>query len=298
MPTLPMPELQPAQKPLASVTGAPRRPPIVPVAEGRSGAPLVLLPGFLEGPTLWQALPARIWSGRECVAMPLPGHAPWQLSATALGSLLRGERAAIAYGQALRRRYGGQRVRLVGHSTGALLALQIALTVPDLVQDVLAVAPLFSGLVKSRSLEGRLMALPVLGLSAFRWRMERWRSDPARFRAGLEWAMAGPPAALPALEPLRQQIVASDLDALYAAGVWAGAQDVTSALVSLQHPVTAVICAADPVVDAGHQLDLTRSAPMVTAAVMQTGHLPFFEAPDAFERLVRGWIEIGASGVA
>ncbi|MCA8880968.1 MAG: alpha/beta hydrolase [Rhodobacteraceae bacterium] len=265
-------------------------PPLVTIADGPStAAPIVLLHGFLESPSLWRDLPPRLWADRHVVSLPLPGHAPWRTTRTGLAALLEDDAFLDCYAEALSRHRPGTRWRLVGHSTGAMVALALARRHPNLVDVVCAVAPLLSGSVCARGLQGAVVRLPMVGLVTFRWLVGRWLADAESFAAGLRTVTGGPTAPLPRLEGMQAELAQTDLECLYRFGCWIGTRDMEAHLATLRHPVLAMVCDHDPVIDPRHQLRLIRAAPLASAVVLRSGHLPMFETPRAFARVFAAW---------
>ncbi|MBE3638423.1 alpha/beta fold hydrolase [Mangrovicoccus algicola] len=265
-------------------------PPHLTLAEGPAARPPVaLFHGFLESPAMWQALPPRLWAGRDAVALPLPGHAPWLCSGAALEDLLRDDAFLDSYAALLERLRPGEPWRLVGHSTGAMVALALARRAPHLVSDICAVAPLFSGRVAGRGMQGALARLPILGPMGFRWMMARWLARPDGFRRGVAGVTRRPGARLEMFDGVRADLVAADPAQIYRFGQWIGAKDMTADLHALDRPVHAIICDRDPVVVPQHQLALISAARGASATVLRSGHLPMLETPAAFARVFLAW---------
>jgi pimeloyl-ACP methyl ester carboxylesterase len=260
------------------------------------GVPVAFLHGLFATNAMWRTpgLGALV-SRRPAVALPLPGHHPWHLPPADLAGLLRDDRLATAYAEALRRTFGGRPVRLVGHSTGALVALEIARLHPDLVAGVCIVGALRSGrLPGCRSLVRELACLPALGPAAFRLMLGAWLATPRTFSAGLRSAMAsaGPLEAIPGavLHDLRQ----SDPRSLHAMALWLRRWPGLAAPDTVDAPVFSVICAGDPVVHPMQQLALARALRRGRAVVLPSGHLPMIEQPAAFCDALGRWLDAPA----
>jgi len=254
--------------------------------------PMACLHGFIESGALWRLLPDAAWHGHDAISLPLPGHAPWHLDPGAEGGLFEGTRLIDTYALTLRRRFPGRKVRLVGHSTGALVVLSLALRHPGLVRDALLIAPLFSGMIKSRTLPGRLLQIPVMGQAAFGWMVARWLANDTAYLAGFA-TVAGhdrrPPKPREALRRMRDDLMASDPVTLYRTGEWVGAQDLSARLGALSIPAETILCLDDPVIDPAHQMELVAAAPMMQAVLLPSGHLPFLDCPGDLLRLWDGW---------
>lgn len=252
---------------------------------------IVCIHGFLETAEIWQVLPTGLWEGHKAVSLPLPGHFPWILNDTVMARLLDGETLIDTYAACLRHLSPDAPVRLVGHSTGALVILELLLKYPELVEDAFVIAPLFSGVIKAQTALGRFLKLPFAGSAAFRWMLSRWLAGPSAFASGIEMVTGGSTTSGPELPAMRQALTRSPAAGLYSFGTWVGARSLSDRLDCLEVPVQALICAEDPVVDVTHQMELVRTAPMVQATLITAGHLPQFERPDLFGPIFMGWRE-------
>ena len=253
-------------------------------------APIVFLHGLFETRAIWDGLLDR--QGPllpDHVSLPLPGHVPGH-DARRTRWLLEHERFIHVYARFLRRRFGGRPVRLVGHSTGGLIALRLALAYPDLVADAFLVAALFSGrqIMQDRAL-ARLLQLPVVGPISAMLVHRAALTRPREFQMWCATAQARgvTPRQVPDLMRLGLRIC--DPRSLAQLVVWLGTQSITDDLPRIAQPVTALVGAQDPVLPARHQLDLLGRLPNAQATLMDTGHLPFFESPGRFDRAFLGW---------
>ncbi len=277
-----------------------RIPAPVPVTQlgpaGGDATPVAFIHGLLATNAMWRTpgLDALV-SHRPAVALPLPGHHPWHLSPADLAFLLQGDRLAEAYAAALRESFDGRPLRLVGHSTGALVALEVARLHPELVAGVCVVGALRDGRrLGSRSLVRELACLPGVGGTAFRLMLRAWLASPRTFRAGLRSAMAaaGPAAAMPLamLDDLRR----SDPRTLRAVALWLRRGPGLAEPGRVDVPVFNVICAGDPVVHPTQQLALAQALRRGRAVVLPSGHLPMIEQPAAFCDALGRWLETPA----
>ncbi|MGF1551332.1 MAG: alpha/beta fold hydrolase [Paracoccaceae bacterium] len=252
-------------------------------------APVVFLHGYLGSPALWE----RPEAGRPGLALALPGHHPWSLDRGAVLPWLDLDRLASAYAGTIARAFGGRPAVLVGHSTGGLVALQIALRHPSVVDSVLLVGALGSGDLDGRPNRlGRAVAAPVLGPAVGRAVLGLWLASGWTFRRGLASAMGRRSPGRPASEAMRADLRASDAEALRRFGLWLMGLDVTAGLDALAVPVRWLIGRDDPVVPPAHQLRVLRLLPRADAVVLDAGHLPMVEAPDAFDAALDAWIAV------
>lgn len=269
--------------------------PVDRLTDAPEATPMALFHGFIESPALWRALPNSLWDGHDAVSLPLPGHVP--MSGDALETMLAGDAFLDAYAETLERLRPGETWRLVGHSTGALVALALAERAPHLVRDVCAVAPLFAGRVCGRNLQGTLVKLPVVGPIGFRWLISRWLADPQWFTDGVRGVTAVTGADLSGLEQMRRDLAICNPDHLYRFGVWVGGQDMSGKLADIDRPIHAMICADDPVIIPTHQLELIATVPRASAILMGSGHLPMLERPQDFARAFTAWAQLPAPAV-
>jgi carboxylesterase len=109
---------------------------------GEGDIALLLIHGFADAPAVFRPL-AAAWAedGFACRAMRLPGFA--EPMAAYRGTSLEAWKAAVtAEAEALRRTH--REVWMVGHSTGAALAVAVLLADPGLADGVIMLAPLFA----------------------------------------------------------------------------------------------------------------------------------------------------------
>ncbi|MFQ6548242.1 alpha/beta fold hydrolase [Aestuariibius sp. 2305UL40-4] len=262
------------------------------------GLPVVFLHGLLETSAIWEpvvdALPD---TDRPLLALPLPGHAMGE-DAARLSDDLHDGTFIDRYADVLRRTFDGP-VRLVGHSTGGLVALQMARRHPDLVHDMALVGTLFSGgLDGTRSLSARITEIPFVGPLTFAWVIRYWLADPARFRRGVETVLANRATDLALPERMRTELAQIYPEALHAVALWLGRQCVRENLAEIRQPALCIIGTQDPVVPPAHQLDLIKALPNGHALLMKTGHLPFLEDPTRFRALFLRWLAGRSSPLA
>lgn len=243
---------------------------------------MALFHGFLESTAIWRACPDRMWAGHHAIALPLPGHGPWC-------DRLDGDTFIDDYARLLECLRPGKRWRLVGHSTGAMVALALAHRAPHLVSDLCAVAPLFSGAVCGRNWQGAVARLPIVGQISFAWLIDRWLADRKAFLDGVRTVTATPKARLSKLADMRDDLRECSPAAMYKFGTWIGAQDLSGRLSEIEHPIHAMICAKDPVVDPHHQLALIAKAPRASAILLESGHLPMVERAGLFADAFASW---------
>ncbi|MFF2775198.1 alpha/beta fold hydrolase [Streptomyces sp. NPDC058052] len=178
---------------------------------------------------------------------------------------------------------GAASFAVCGYSLGAPLAVRLAVRHPERVTALVLTAPfpcadhrmrlglsLWRGLYESgrHRLLAEHLALTGLGGTFLD------RTDPARLRAMLMLAPP-PPAATPAHLEL------------------AGRIDVREDLGRLVVPTLVVVTAEDPLVSPARQRALAAAVPGARTAELATGHLPFWEDPEAWADAVEDFLTVG-----
>ena len=282
-------------------------PPLSPLGAGGGGGAgeaVVFCHGFLASRALWRDVAADdALAGAEAVCAPLPGHFPWTPTPSQTARLMEGDRLLDAYCAAIARRFPGRRLRLVGHSTGALLALEIARRRPDLVRSVFVAAALGDGALEGRySLMARLASAPLLGQVASRLLLARWLVDERRFLRGLDSALsraeAGAARDWPHARAMLEDLRRSEPLAMRRFGLWLLKRSLFLHLKEVRASVFVMVCAADPVVPPDHQLRLIRRLPNARAIVTDSGHVPMLAKRAMFRRALASWLAQPAAAPA
>ena len=253
-------------------------------------APLVLFPGFLETRAAWQPLLDRHPDlDRPVRILPLPGHDP-EGRAPAI-QRLEGNRFIDDYAERLADAFPGQRLRLVGHSTGGLVALELARRHPQMVGAILLAGPICSGRLNRFGSPGvRLLAAERSG-PLLAWGLHRASVSSARLFTHIcrtSEAARSPSPGMP--DGMRRELAACPSGALRAVLLWLTRQCLLDRLPDIRTPVLGIIGRRDPVVPPEHQIALMHRLPRGLAQLVPTGHLPFLEAPEIFDRSFRRWL--------
>ncbi len=254
------------------------------------GQNVAFLPGMVMAPEFWRHYaPPSLRSGRVC-AYPLPAHYPWKTGMA--NGLLSAEEIVEAYAAALRRDFAGEKVTLVGHSTGGFMSLLLAGRHGELVERMILLGAFGCGRFEGAGrFAMRLASWPLMGRMIFTTLLARWVSTPERFRRGsltcvhrdtAEWYTE--PATL-AQEEVRLALGKSDLNEIAALVRWLYGQSVMGELPSIRTPTLFIVGSRDCVVPPVHQLSTARRMPNAAVVILpDVAHLPMVEAPEAFDR--------------
>lgn len=258
-------------------------------------APVVFLHGLLESPAIWGlTIDAGSGRGEATYAPALPGHRGDAPRGAEAAHLLSDHCLADHYAAEIRARFGARRVRLVGHSTGGLVALTLAARHPALVRDVLLVASLGAG---SRGREASPMEaallMPVVGVATARLLLTAWLSSETSFVAGLRSALAEGEALEWTPLEMRTELLTGCFATQHAVARWLRSHSIEDVLGAVTAPILALVPALDTVVPAAHQLSLLSALPYATGLLIDTGHLPMLSAPRLFHSVFTTWLTGG-----
>lgn len=267
--------------------------------EDRDTTPLILLHGVALSPHIWTHILPPALAGRRWHAVGLPAHHPSEappdfadrpMPPELFGQGLAGVLAEIA---------GDRPCDLLGHSTGGYAALAIAAAAPERVRSICAVSAFAQG--EWNGGIGLLQAvarLDRLGGPLFGAGLGLMRSHPAIARLAALAATNRPRAcnAWPPLAPMLETVVAdlkrTDRTALRHFMAAMHEHDIRDRLGAVRAPTLLVHGTADPVVPFAQARLIKYRVPHAQLERMAgIGHLPFGEAADRFEAILRQWYE-------
>ncbi|WP_165784438.1 alpha/beta fold hydrolase [Zhengella mangrovi] len=262
------------------------------------GPATVLLHGMVMAPCFWETYAPPVCRRGTAVAYPLPGHHPWSLDEAA--ATLTIDAVLEAYATAIRRDFRGRPVTLIGHSTGAFMALGLAARYPDLVEGLVLMGALScGGLDGCQPFAMRLLRLPRFGQWTFERLLSHWISTPARFIDGARSCVADPDS------PLRQDRDRQAIESVRLALLKSRPAEIATlvrllSITSLSEELSGITCPAlnivggrDRVIRPRHQFNIQASMPgMATLLLPEAGHLPMVENPPAVAEAVRSFMNL------
>lgn len=264
--------------------------------EGVPGTPIVVIHGVLASANFWHAGMIAAIARRRWYSLGLPAHSP----CIASDDFRRTGGADAEFFQrlisgAIRGLVGDEPVIMLGHSTGGFAALNLAAAEPRRVKAVISVGGFaqgkfngFEGLVQKAAAlggsVGRALFWLQLKLIALNGTACRWLSVPlaAQWRAYWHWP------------PLRRQFADFYPDTRrwdWRAMFWLFRGiyrlDIRDRLPAIRCPVLVLAGTCDPVIPSNQPRLILERVPTARAALLDgIGHMPFAEAPAAYERAV------------
>jgi pimeloyl-ACP methyl ester carboxylesterase len=264
------------------------------------GPAVVFLHGILGSEHFWPLLvPEEMRQRVRWYAVSLPGHFPSRFPPQVRDADLTADRLTEVLGELINRLVGATPVSLVGWSTGACLALQLAARQLCLVRSVFSIAGFAHG--RWHGVLGRLQKLAgggPLARRVFRQalkmmtagdRRHRWAYGLVAAQPGSLWTSA---AARTVLRAVRQDAVHQDLEALRRLFACIRGWDVADRLQAIRVPVIVAGGDRDPIIPYRHTCELTRIIPtarLVSFAGM--GHTFFGEHLRDFQACLQVWLE-------
>ncbi len=195
---------------------------------------------------------------------------------------------------------GGQPATLIGHSTGGMVALGVALAAPTLVARLILISPVVWGDLRGIvGLWTRLRHQPHLLRAAIAAAIVPAQQNYALHRQTLRAFIADPqgfysnPRTAQAVNESRDDFRATPIAALAATARVIGDADLRSAVEAAPPAVPTLVIAGeqDGIVPAYQARWLAATLPRATLAVLPgVGHVPFAECEPEFNRAVLAWL--------
>ncbi|MEI7772414.1 MAG: alpha/beta hydrolase [Chloroflexales bacterium] len=257
---------------------------------------LIFINGYSANRTIWAREVARMTHLGRCVSLDLPGHYPAvappgyrSLSQELLLDLELRAITAIA---------AGGRVTLVGHSTGGMVALAAAATIPATVARVVAITPVIWGpLAGFLGLSQHQLKLPGgYGLYWLSYRLTQllpgyMQWGIGHFYSGDAAAYRHNPAAAQTLAAWHPAYRRSRIHSFAALLRALERCDIRPLAPRVACPTLVIAGARDPVVPVDQSRWLAASLPRATLLeIPAAGHLPHWEAAAQVDRAIDGWL--------
>jgi len=261
--------------------------------------PIIFLHGICSSVYYWQNqdLLATFLPYGPCYALSLPGHYPATVSPTFCQEHITPENFAAILSQAIYKLVGKRPITLIGHSTGGFAALNVAAFYPDQVQHIISIAGFVQGRwqgifgvgqksVRSGPVGNLLfklsMKLAVNIRAMHRITLPLFTANASRFFAypNLEFSID---TYLPYAKQLDMKTIKKYFAELPNI-------DISHLLPNITAPTLAIAGDCDPIVPPTQSRLIAERTPLGNLALLPgVGHLPFFENPAEYQRIIAQW---------
>jgi len=264
-----------------------------------AGTPIIFVHGILANIFAQESVLAEVLADNHWYSLSLPGHYPATVNQSFFPHELTPEFMGHIMSEAIRQLTGGKPARLMGHSTGGYVALTVAHTAPELVEDICLVGGFAVGRWGSPVLRSaQIMAnLPFFGRIAFTAYMSLSINKPPlthlffRLAAHNQQAMRQNPHYEHEIALAVRDYPKLDLGAIYPYFRVMPHTSIMHWLQDISHSVTILHGDHDPVIPPQHARRMAQALPNRQVHwIAQSGHLPFLENFEVFTRLVRAWV--------
>lgn len=266
---------------------------------GGDEPPLILIHGVLLSVNIWPPLLPEWLRDRRWYAVGLPAHHPSVPPPDFCDRPMPEQLFGVGLASVVTRIAGDQRVDLMGHSTGGYASLAIAAHIPEQVRSVCCVSGFAQGrwlgligLMQTIAAAGRFgrIAFPVsLAAMSVHPLVTRLSALAATTRPRAFWDDPRMKQALAAaVADLRQ----TDRTALRHFFAEIRGHDISAALPRIQAPTLVVHGSRDPIVPFDQARLIKQRVPGAELAPLsEIGHMPFAEAADEFDAILKQWFK-------
>ncbi|GAB4581977.1 MAG: alpha/beta hydrolase [Anaerolineales bacterium] len=260
------------------------------------GVPIVLLHGITHSVQVWSTDQVFHTTG-PCYALSLPAHYPAVAPPEFFQTPLTGQKMVSPLAGAICQLAGGQRIRLVGHSTGGFSALALAALYPELISEAICLA----------------------GFAQGRWiGLYKFYQDFARSKVGFLLPILSPPklysrwllkfAFLPGVANRRslktyphfEQLIDNmlpyvkklDMQAMMYFFRQFPEVDITPLLSKIEAPTLVVTGDRDKIVSSTQAAHIARHIPNAQLAVIKNaGHMMYIDQPAEYDRVLQAYLK-------
>jgi pimeloyl-ACP methyl ester carboxylesterase len=235
---------------------------------------------------------------RPCYSLSLPGHYPARFPPNFGVESLTAELMAQLFSGAIREIVGNQKVLLVGHSTGGFAALSTAIYAPEVVSGVICIAGFAKGQwTGALGFNQWLVRQGSLGRDLFKQIYKLAGQNQAVYRAlwlvhaNDRTALLANPHFNTVINSTFPHIRKLDLGSMLSYFTVMPQIDITPLLSKINVPTCVIAGDRDPTVPPIQSYTIARKVAGANLAVIKgAGHLPFFEKPMEYKRIMETWV--------
>ncbi len=261
--------------------------------------PIIYLHGILNTVRIQEDILKEILAGQHWIALSLPGHHPSEFSDTFQTDALTAEFIGDILSKAVHHLCGGQKVRLIGHSTGGFSAFAIAHTAPELVESLCIVDGFAQGCWYSLALRPlQIMAtLPLIHYPLFIGYMSLISGKPFMINLFIYFishnfdVVRSKPGYSDTISFISSESSQHNPRNLYHFFHNMPSTDIRDWLGDIQIPVTIIHGENDPVILPEHAREMHNLLPDSRLEWLENcGHDPFSEAPEKLTKAIHEWL--------
>jgi pimeloyl-ACP methyl ester carboxylesterase len=268
--------------------------------EGKGGIPFFFIHGITASINFWESIQlSAICERFRWYSLSLPGHYPANSNPELLFQSLNADMLAEVLIESIKKLVGKQPVILVGHSTGAFAALNIAARYPDMVFGVISISGFAHGKWNGAlGLLQRMARFGPLGPLLFRISLRTLVTSRFFYRmaAGLYAKDQKALYSYPEFETIFN-IIYSDANKLDPNFIFPYFNylpdiDITQMLPLISAPTLTIAGTLDPIVPPDQSQTIAEKVPNCELNLLEgAGHLPMFERAKEYNTIIEKWIE-------
>ena len=248
------------------------------------GPDVVFVHGWSASRRMWGAVTAELAKHYRCWSLDLPGcgdsDKPVDLWYTIpnFTTMLRGFMLA----------HGLERARLVGHSMGGMISLNLAARHPELIQQLVAINPVVTGNTHLKRL-----AHPGTRRKVLQWLLQ---ISPHVLEPLLSTGSALRVNGVHHIRRRTEDFFKVPPGALWSSGRAIVTYDLTLHLPRIAAPTLVLTCRDDQSTPAAMGEAIAAAIPGAKHVQWTLAHIPFVEAPDRYVELLGAFLEDGGAG--
>jgi 3-oxoadipate enol-lactonase len=226
-----------------------------------AGPDVIFLHGWASSSKMWANLLPQLAADYRCWSLDLPGFGDSDKPATSWYSIPNYTLMVLEFA----RLHGMGRLRLVGHSMGGLIALDLGARHPEQVERLVAINPVVTGRTRLRPL-----ARPGYSRDFLQWAL---RVSPPVMQPLLAHPLGDRVAGLHPIRRRTEEFFKSTADSLLSSGRAIIGYDLTPLLHRVLAPTLIIVGDRDTNVSSREGRLAARSIPSAKLQVMRAGHL-------------------------
>lgn len=268
--------------------------------EGKAGIPAIFIHGITTSINFWEVIQTPIFKEKfRWYSLSLPGHYPARLPTEFRREFLTADMLAQVLMTAIRELVNDQQIILAGHSTGGFAALNIAARKPETIAGVISISGFAQGRWKGAlGMLQKLARFGAIGRVLFKTNLKILASYRFIYRIGVglyandRRAMHSSPGFESTLDLVYPDATQLDLNAMIPFFNQLPDIDISDLLPNVTSPTLALAGDSDPIVPPEQSRLISERVPNAELVLLEgAGHLPMFERPAEYNRVITEWVQ-------